>query len=62
MPLNDLKFATKFAGELDKVITQKAVTGFMADNVLRAKFVGAKTVIIPDIDFVGKSDRSHVVL
>lgn len=56
MPLNDLKFATKFAGELDKVITQKAVTGFMADNVLRAKFVGAKTVIIPDIDFVGLAD------
>lgn len=56
MALNTLEFATKFAGELDKMITQKAVTGFMADNVLRSKFVGAKTVIIPDVDFVGLAD------
>ena len=56
MPLNTLAFAEKFAGELDKMIVQKSVTGFMADNVLRAKFVGAKTVIIPDIDFVGLSN------
>lgn len=56
MALNTLEFATKFAGELDKMIVQKAVTGFFADNTLRAKFVGAKTVIIPDIDFVGLAD------
>jgi hypothetical protein len=56
MSLNTLEFATKFAGELDKMIVQKAVTGFFADNLLRAKFVGAKTVIIPDIDFVGLAD------
>lgn len=56
MPLNDLKFATKFADELDKMIVQKSVTGFFADNLLRAKFVGAKTVIIPDVDFVGLAD------
>ena len=56
MALNTLDFATKFAGELDKMIVQKAVTGFFADNTLRAKFVGAKTVIIPDIDFVGLAD------
>lgn len=56
MSLNTLEFATKFAGELDKMIVQKAVTGFFADNTLRAKFVGAKTVIIPDIDFVGLTD------
>lgn len=56
MSLNTLAFATKFADQLDKMITQKAVTGFMADNVLRAKFVGAKTVILPDIDFVGLAD------
>ena len=56
MPLNTLAFATKFASELDKMIVQKSVTGFMADNVLRAKFVGAKSVIIPDIDFVGLAD------
>lgn len=56
MALNTLPIVQKFTGELDKMITQKAVTGFMADNVLRSKFVGAKTVIIPDIDFVGLSD------
>lgn len=56
MALNTLPIVQKFTGELDKMITQKAVTGFMADNVLSSKFVGAKTVIIPDIDFVGLSD------
>ena len=53
MAINSLQFAEKFTGELDKAYVQKAVTGFFADNVLRAKFVGAKTVIVPDIDFVG---------
>lgn len=56
MTLNTLEFASKFSGELDKIIVQKAVTGFMADNVFRQKFVGAKTVIMPDIDFVGLAD------
>ena len=56
MALNNLELATKFSGELDKIIVQKAVTGFLADNVLRSKFVGAKTVIMPDIDFVGLAD------
>ncbi len=56
MALNTLEFATKFSGELDKIVVQKAVTGFLADNVLRQKFVGAKTVIMPDIDFVGLAD------
>lgn len=46
----------RYTGELDKIVSQKAVTGFLADNVFRAKFVGAKTVIIPDVDFVGLSD------
>ena len=56
MALNTLEFATKFSGELDKIVVQKAVTGFLADNVFRQKFVGAKTVIMPDIDFVGLAD------
>lgn len=56
MALNTLEFASKFSGELDKIIVQKAVTGFMTDNVFRQKFVGAKTVIMPDIDFVGLAD------
>jgi hypothetical protein len=54
--LNSLQFASKFSGELDKIIAQKAVTGFLVDNAFRQKFVGAKTVIIPDIDFVGLAD------
>lgn len=55
MAFNTLEFAKKFTGELDKMIVQKSVTGFMADNVMRAKFVGANTVIMPDINFVGSS-------
>ena len=56
MALNSVEYAQKFAGELDKVVTQKAVTGFFADNVLTSKFVGAKTVLLPDLDFVGLGD------
>lgn len=59
MALNTLEFATKFSGELDKIVVQKAVTGFLADNVFRQKFVGAKTVIMPDIDFVGLANYDH---
>ena len=56
MKINSIEYAQKFASELDKAYVQKAVTGFLADNVLRAKFVGAKTVVIPNIDFVGLVD------
>ena len=56
MALNSMEYAQKFAGELDKVVTQKSVTGFFADNVLTSKFVGAKTVLLPDLDFVGLGD------
>ncbi len=53
MSINSIEYAKKFTSELDKAYTQKAVTGFFADNILRSKFVGAKTVIVPDLDFVG---------
>lgn len=56
MAINSIAYAEKFASELDKVYVQKAVTGFLADNVLKAQFVGAKTVKIPNIDFVGLVD------
>ena len=56
MAINTLEFNTKLAGELDKVCMQKAVTGFFADNALRAKFVGAKTVKIPGIELSGLGD------
>lgn len=53
MAINSIETAKKYSSELDKVLVQKAVTGFLTDNVLRAKFVGAKTVITPSVDFVG---------
>lgn len=61
MTINSIEHATKFSAELDKLYVQKAVTGFLADNVLRAQFVGASTVKIPDMDFVGlvKYDRDN---
>ena len=54
--LSGAEAAKKFTGELDKMYVQKSVTGFLADNAFGAKFVGAKTVIMPDIDFVGLAD------
>lgn len=56
MPINTLASAQKFTGELDKLFVQKTATGFMLDNAFRAKFVGAKTVLIPDLDMVGLAD------
>lgn len=56
MPLNSLATAEKFTADLDKMYVQKAVTGFLADNAFRAKFVGAKTVIMPDFSMVGLAD------
>lgn len=53
MAINTLIQAQNWTGELDKAFVQKAVTGFLADNALTAKFVGAKTVLIPNIDFAG---------
>lgn len=56
MAINNLEFAQKFTGELDKLFVQGPVTGFFTDNVLRSKFVGAKTVLIPEMDMVGLGD------
>jgi len=56
MPINSLENAQRYTGELDKLYLQKSATGFFADNNMRAKFVGAKTVLIPDVDFVGLAD------
>ena len=46
----------KLTDTLDKVLVQKAVTGHFADNALRAKFVGAKTVFIPEVDMAALAD------
>lgn len=56
MSYNSVESAKKYAGELDKVLVQKAATGFFTDNALRAKFVGAKDVVVSDIDFLGLAD------
>ncbi|MBP3936790.1 MAG: hypothetical protein IK954_04300 [Clostridia bacterium] len=51
--INTIEFNTAMTQELDKAVAQKAATGFLADNALRAKFVGAKTVLIPEVDMSG---------
>lgn len=51
--INSLEFQTKLTGELDKALVQAAQTSFFADNALRSKFVGARTVLIPDVDMQG---------
>ncbi len=59
MAINSLDFQSRLTGELDKALVAAAVTGFMADNVMRQSFVGARTVLIPDLDMqgLGKYDR-----
>ena len=56
MSLNLENISKKMTDELDKAIAQKPVTGFMADNNLRGKFVGAKTVMIPQVNVSGLGD------
>ena len=56
MSINSIENVTKYSNELDKMFQQKSAVGFFADNALATKFVGAKTVIIPDIDFQGLAD------
>ena len=56
MSINSIENATRYSSELDKMFAQKSATGFFADNALATKFVGAKTVIIPDGDFQGLAD------
>ena len=57
--INDLQLNVVMTQELDKGLVQRAVTGIFADNALRAKFVGAKTVMIPNMDMqsLGDYDR-----
>lgn len=56
MAINSIENAVRYSDELDKMFAQKSATGFFADNALATKFVGAKTVIIPDVDFQGLAD------
>ena len=54
--INTIEYNQKQAAELDKKLTQGAVTGFMEDPTLRAKFVGAKTVLVPELEMTGMGD------
>ena len=56
MSLNLDTISIKMTDELDKAVVQKPVTGFLADNNLRGKFVGAKTVMIPEMNISGLGD------
>ena len=56
MSINTLEFCEKLTGELDKLFVQGPVTGFLTDNVLRSKFVGAKTVLLPEMELSGLGD------
>ena len=50
---NVISYAGRYSGELDKMIVQESKTGFLADNVFKAKFSGAKTVYLPEVSMVG---------
>lgn len=56
MPINTLTLAETLTTALDKLYVQKAKTGFFADNAMRAKFIGAGTVLIPEAEFSGLGD------
>jgi hypothetical protein len=49
-------FASTITQELDKELISSSAVGFMADENLRAKFVGAKTVKVPNIALQGLGD------
>ena len=52
-------YASKYTGEIDKLIVQTAKTGFLADNAFKAKFVGSKTVYLPEISMEGMGTYSR---
>ena len=56
MSINSIENTTRYTAELDKMFAQKSATGFFADSTLATNFVGAKTVIIPDVNFQGLAD------
>ena len=56
MPINTIAFKESLTAELDQKAIQAMQTGIFADNNLRGKFVGAKTVIIPTLGMSGLGD------
>lgn len=53
---NVFEYANKYANELDKMIVQESKTGFLADGKFKARFTGARTVNVPQLDFDGLGD------
>ena len=53
---NIFENASKYVNELDKMIVQESKTGFLADGKFKARFTGARTVNVPQIDFDGLGD------
>ena len=56
---NSISYASKYTGELDKMIEQKAKLVFLKDSAFKARFSGAKTVYIPELEMVGLGDYSR---
>lgn len=56
---NSISYASKYTGELDKMIVQSAKTGFLADNVFKAKFMGSRTVYLPELELDGLGNYSR---
>ncbi len=61
MGINNIQFREKMSNQLEKVLVQGSTVGVFEDNALRAKFVGAKTVIIPEMNMssLGDYDRDN---
>ncbi len=49
----------KMTDELDQAVIQKTATGFLMDNAMREKFVGTKTVMVPNVYLPGLADYSR---
>lgn len=56
---NTIQHASKYVNELDRMIVQESKTGFLADSKFKARFTGAKTVNMPQVDFDGLGDYSR---
>ena len=56
---NSIAGASKYVGELDKMIVQVSQSGFLADKGFKAKFVGAKTVQLPKVTMIGMGNYSR---
>ncbi len=56
MSINSIDTAVKYSEELDKAFAQKSVVTLFTDDKLKAQFMGAKTVKIRNLDFVGLVD------